>query len=643
MRDNLFTGLFPSSLGKLSKLQLLDLGENRLSGQIASSIGNITQLSKLSISRNNLDGIIPGSIGNCKFLQYLDMSRNKLNGSIPKEVLSLPSLSLYLNLSHNSLTGSLPEDVGKLTNINKLDVSENMLSGEIPETIGSCSSLEYLYMQGNAFRGSIPLSMASLKGLQVLDLSQNNLTGEIPKELQSLPFLLYLNFSFNDLVGEIPAEGVFSNASRISLMGNNKLCGGVPELHQPKCPTKAMENDCNFICFDASNAIKLAIIIPCVILCVLLMLVSVLAYRRRVSKKKSSAVPIDMDHPAQVSYKELYDATGGFSDHNLIGSGSFGSVYKGLLNQMEGPVAIKVLKLGTKGASESFMAECKVLGIVRHRNLAKLLTCCSSIDYKQNEFKALVYEFKGKRSLEKWLHHASINYKSRKLNFLQRLNIAIDVASALHYIHDLCEIPIIHCDLKPSNVLLDVDMVAYLSDFGLAKLFLKTNDASQNETSLVGILGTVGYVPPEYGLGGIPSKEGDVYSYGILVLEMFSGKRPTDKIFENHLTLHNFVKDALPRKLVQITDPTILSSVMEETSTTNAEMNEQVEIHAETESSNGNLSRTGIAKDKDCLISLFKVGVACSVESPKNRMRMGDVVKELHLIRSNLLGVRIFG
>ncbi|XP_050220232.1 probable LRR receptor-like serine/threonine-protein kinase At3g47570 [Mercurialis annua] len=643
MGHNLFHGTIPFSIGNLQNIRILVLEDNRLSGQIPSSIGNLSNLYQISIAQNKLEGNIPVSITNCQNLQYLDISDNNLNGTIPDDIFRISSLSLLLNLSRNSFTGNLSWDISKLININKLDISGNKLSGEISETIGACVSLEFLYLQENSFQGIIPASLNSLKGLQELDLSRNHLTGEIPKDLQSLDSLKYLNLSYNNLAGQIPTEGVFSNLSAVFLTGNNNLCGGLTELQQPECRTKRKSN--------SSAAILAIIIVTSVIISVMLAIAVALVYLRgrKLKTTSLSAEPEEIGGLMSVSYTDLYNTTNGFSGDNLIGSGSFGSVYKGYLTQMERHVAIKVLKLETNGAAKSLTAECKVLSSVRHRNLVKLLTYCSSIDYKGNEFKALVYELMDNGSLEKWLHQDDLFVK---LNFLRRLNIAIDVASALHYLHDLCENPIVHCDLKPSNVLLDDDMVAHLGDFGLAKLFLSVDGVSQGQTtSSVGIRGTIGYTPPEYGMSGTTSKEGDVYSYGILVLELFTGKRPTDQIFEGHTNLHNYVKNSLPNDAEKVMDPALLLSKEKKEKSVltvtkkedeNCLMSSQVDDDDEEEETD-RLCRLNYDKVRECLVSVFKVGVGCSNESPHERMYMGDVVKELHFIRSHFVGVRIYG
>jgi Leucine-rich repeat (LRR) protein len=489
MHENLFTGPIPTYFGKFQKLQGLTLYKNRLSGHIPSSLGNLTQLVQLYLDHNKLEGNIPSSFGNCKSLLYLDISENILGGAIPK--MSLYSQLLQLYLSQNSLTGILPMEVGNLKNILELDVSENNLFGEIPITIGDCVSLQSLYLQGNSFEGNLPPSMASLKDLYHVDLSRNNFSGIIPKDIQKVSVLLYLNLSFNNLVGEVPTKGVFRNASAISVIGNKNLCGGIPELHLQACDVKVMKQA------GKSHAFKLTVIVVSGVLFFILFSSFIILYRRRKSKKESSCPLPKTNFLSNVSYKELYQTTEGFSPSNLIGSGSFGSVYKGILAQEKRMVAVKVLNLQQKGASKSFMAECNALRNIRHRNLVRILTCCSSMDYSGNEFKALVYEFVANGSLDKWLHHDRANESPpRYLNLLQRLNIAIDVASALQYLHDHCETPIIHCDLKPSNVLLDDDMIAKVGDFGLARILSATNDDSQNQTSTIGIKGTIGYAAP---------------------------------------------------------------------------------------------------------------------------------------------------
>lgn len=487
LEDNLLTGIIPTSFGKFQNIQVMSVSGNRLSGQIPSSIGNLTMLNKLFLYNNRFEGSIPSSMGNCQNLLYLDMSRNNLSGSVPSQVIGLSSLSQLLNLSRNSLSGNLPREVGNLRNINSLDLSENNFSGEIPETIGGCVSLEYLYLQKNSFLGNIPSSLASLSSLVVLDLSQNNLSGQIPKVLERLHPSVSLNFSFNNLEGEVPNEGVFKNASAVSVTGNNLLCGGVQELKLPTCPVQVIKQ-------SKSHKLKKVIISVsvAVVFCILLATLFSIYWMRKSKKPRSTSSSIE--DASQVSYKKLHQATEGFSPKNLIGSGGFGSVYKGTFDSDEKVVAIKVLNLQKEGASKSFMAECNVLRSIRHRNLVKILTCCSSTDYKGNDFKALVFEFMANGSLDKWLHPEK-GGENLSLNLLQRLNIAIDAAFALHYLHYECEQPIVHCDLKPSNILLDSDMVAHVSDFGLSRL-VATNKVRQNKTSTIGLKGTVGYAAP---------------------------------------------------------------------------------------------------------------------------------------------------
>ncbi|KAF5449653.1 hypothetical protein F2P56_030076 [Juglans regia] len=635
MAQNLLTGSIPAYFGKFQNLEGLSLDGNRFLGLIPSSIGNLNRLVRLNLSQNELEGRIPSSFGNFKSLQELDISENSLSGAIPINLLS--SQLLVLNLSQNSLTGTLPVEVGNSRNIYRLDVSKNNFSGEIPRTLANCLSLEYLYLQVNSFQGNLPPSLASLKGLQYLDLSQNNLSGMIPKDLQELSVLLYLNLSSNNLAGEVPTVGIFRDASRVSVTGNKELCGGVPDLQLQPCDIKVKKKR------GKSHAFKIAIIVSSGILSLIILSCCLVLYRRRNSEKKLTSIHSKSDILSRVSYKELYQVTGGFSPNNLIGSGGFGSVYRGILRHEERMVAVKILKLEQKGASKSFMAECNVLRTIRHRNLVKILTCCSSVDYSGNEFKAIIYEYMPNGSLEKWLHPDIDNgNQSRNLNLLQRLNAAIDVASALHYLHDHCETSIVHCDLKPSNVLLDDDMIAHVSDFGLARLLSPTNHLSHNQTSTTGIKGSVGYAAPEYGMGGEASTQGDVYSYGIFVLEMFTGQKPTDEMFEDSFNLHNFVKMALPEKLVRIVSPKLLTTkevdeiAAAATNEDNYKYNDHDnDIEEEESQMNPNVQK--------CLLSVLQIGLACSLDSPKERMNMEDVTRQLHRIKNAFLGFGISG
>ncbi|KAM1287558.1 hypothetical protein ACFX2J_001470 [Malus domestica] len=571
---NLLTGTIPSSIGKLKRLNELYLNANKLSGTIPSSIGNLTSMTKLILRSNKLEGNIPQSLGECKNLLLLYLSQNNLHGQIPKEVIGLTSLSQVLDLSSNKLTGSIPME------------------------------------------GTIPVSLSSLRGIEVFDLSRNNLSGSIPSYLESFRFLVYLNLSFNDFEGALPMKGVFENPIALSVMGNSRICGGIPSLRLPKCVSKQSKQ-------GLSSRLEIILSVACGVIGLILLLSVVLLCRsRKVRALNSTSGSYQMVSLLKLSYRDLHKATDGFSAVNLIGGGSYGSVYKAILNQREQRiVAVKVLSQNSR-ASKSFIAECEALKSIRHRNLVKLLTACSSIDSQGNNFKALVYEFMVNGSLDDWLHNSAQRVDNptnlqKNLNLIQIVNIAIDVACALDYLHNRSHMPIVHCDLKPSNVLLGGDMTACVGDFGLAR-FLP--DVSRpfpvHESSSDAIKGSIGYTAPEYGMGSEVSTSGDVYSYGILLLEMLTGKRPTDDMFKDGLNLHSFVVNAVPEHVEEICDPVLLQN----------------------EEKNGGDRRQ---KVEECLISLARIGVACSAAMPRERKDMTNVISELCLIRDVLMGTRM--
>lgn len=612
MANNKFTGSIPDTIGNLIELRKLVVDMNELTGNIPSVIGNLTKLLVLTLNGNNFQGSIPPSIGKCQNLIGIDFSQNDLSGIVPSQAFTIPSLSILLDLSENQLRGSLPEEIGTLKNLRALDVHGNELTGKIPSSLSRCTSLVELYMQNNLFEGTISSFLSSLNGLRYIDLSSNNLSGPVPTFLEKFQ-LQYLNLSFNNFEGEVPSKGVFLNTSGISFEGNNKLCGGMPSLDLPSCSKSKGKH---------SPYVIIAVTCGIVGVSILLLLLMTFYWLRRKNSMASVETP-SIGGFQKLSYGDIVKATNGFNSINLIGVGSSGSVYKGNLADENKIVAVKVFDLKQRGACKSFMAECEILKNIRHRNLVKILTACSSVDFQGNEFKALIYEFMENGSLEEWLHSdlAPDGTQRRRLSFVQRLNIAFDVACTVDYLHHQCQTAVIHCDLKPSNILLDAQMNGHVSDFGLARIFPNaTGDLLASQTSSIGLRGTIGYAPPEYGMGSELSKDGDVYSYGVLLLEIFTGKRPTHDMFKDALNLHDYCAAALPERVADVADQELPFCETEESSI------------VDTLSNRSSIS----AHVQECLVMIFEIGIACSAELPRERMMISDAVTRLRLLKEKV-------
>ncbi|KAH9667909.1 protein kinase domain-containing protein [Citrus sinensis] len=468
---NKLNGSIPITLSKLQKLQYLGLDDNKLEGSIPDSVCRLAELYDLELGGNKLFGSIPACFSNLASLRTLSLDSNELT-SIPLTFWNLKDI-LYLNFSSNFLIGPLPLEVGNLKVLVGIDFSMNNFSGVIPTEIGGLQNLEYLFLGYNRLQGSIPDSFGDLISLKSLNLSNNNLSGAIPASLEKLLYLEDLNLSFNKLEGEIPRGGSFGNFSAESFEGNELLCGS-PNLQVPPCKTGIHHT-------SSKNSLLLGIVLPLSTIFMIVVILLILRYRQRGKRPSNDANMPLVATWRMFSYLELCRATDGFSENNLIGKGGFGSVYKARLGDgME--IAVKVFNLQCGRAFKSFDIECEMMKSIRHRNLIKVISSCSN-----EEFKALVLEYMPHGSLEKYLYSSNCI-----LDIFQRLNIMIDVASALEYLHFGHSAPIIHCDLKPSNVLLDDNMVGHLSDFSIAKL-LTGEDQSMTHTQT---LATIGYMAP---------------------------------------------------------------------------------------------------------------------------------------------------
>ncbi|KAH9314170.1 hypothetical protein KI387_022797 [Taxus chinensis] len=610
--QNRFEGRIPPSLGDCTKLQALDLTENRLTGSIPSSIFELKNLSKLLLLSNNLTGSISPNVGNCRALIRLRLGDNDLSGVIPKEIGQLQNLN-FLDIAGNHLTGTIPPEIGESTALQMLDFHDNRLTGYLPETIGLLENLQVLDISMNKLMGPIPsmfrkltslnklrLNANELSGvipgeislsvkLQFLDLSNNRLTGDIPREIGRIEGLdIALNLSCNYLSGPIPVE--FSGLTKLAALdiSHNKLFGNLDTLGQlqnlvslnvsfnnfsgylpdtsffRELPTSDLSGNVNLCtsgtenCYEQAgyqpqeghsriSTVKLIISLLFSITGVLLIVgIFMLIKARRLPHKdfEDSEIgwPWQMTPFQKLSFS-VEDVVDCLVDSNIIGKGCSGVVYRADMPNINVIAVKKLWPSKTAGQErDSFYAEVKTLGSIRHRNIVRLLGYCSN-----NTSKLLMYDYMPNGSLGGLLHEMR-----GMLDWEHRYNIILGAAQGLEYLHHDCVPAIVHRDVKANNILLGRHFEPYLADFGLAKLIDPSDNCAKSSTN---VAGSYGYIAPEYGYMMKITEKSDVYSYGVVLLEVLTGKQAIGEGEGMHLV--EWVRGNIHKKkgLVEVLDP----------------------------------------------------------------------------------------
>ncbi|KAJ0457481.1 putative protein kinase RLK-Pelle-LRR-XV family [Helianthus annuus] len=518
-------------------------GENELTGAFPGTLfENCVKLKAMAVnvSSNALSGQLPLNIGQlCRTLSFLDVSGNRISGTIPSSFGELSSL-VAVNLSWNMLIGEIPVSFNKIKDLKSLSISGNHLTGRIPTGLGKLGSLEVLELFSNSLTGEIPGDLVYLKNLSVLLLNNNKLSGPIPSGLANIKTIMRFNVSFNNLSGPLPQNDNLMECS--SVLGNPNLqsCKVSPPNSSPDQP---VGNDSANVSSPSVSQSKggrglssiaiASIICASAIFTVMLALMVLFLCTKWRPKSGSRAcghvrkeVTVFTDIGVPLTFENVVRSTGSFNASNCIGNGGFGATYKAEIS----PgflVAIKRLSVGRFQGVQQFDAEIKTLGRLRHQNLVTL------IGYHASETEMfLIYNYLPGGNLERFIQERSI----RAIDWRILHKIALDIARALAYLHDQCVPRVLHRDVKPSNILLDDDLNAYLSDFGLARL-LGTSETH----ATTGVAGTFGYVAPEYAMTCRVSDKADVYSYGVVLLELISDKKALDPSFSSYGNGFNIV------------------------------------------------------------------------------------------------------
>ncbi|KAI9080621.1 hypothetical protein K1719_037427 [Acacia pycnantha] len=543
LEHNQLTGDVDKDFGVYPNLTYIDLSYNRLQGMLSTNWGACKSLQNLNLAGNSIMGILPGEIFQLKHLQKLDLSSNLISGEIPPQI-GITSTLYHLHLGGNNLSGLIPKDIGKLSSLQSLDLSMNSLRGPIPYQIGDCYELLNLNLSNNYFTGQVPYQIGNLVALQdFLDLSYNSLSGEIPVDFSKLNKLISLNMSrnnlsgpipnflatmlslssinlsHNNLEGPVPDSGNFNSTNPVDLSNNKNLCGRIQGLKP--CNISTLKSH------GGTNRKKMVIAITSSLAVAFFLLgvigIFIVLYERNPRAVEHNTGDSEENlffichSDGNIMYEDIIETTGNFAEKYCIGEGAFGKVYK-LILPGEKKFAVKKLICEADNLDmesiKAFKSEIKALTETRHRNIVKLYGFC-----KRRSHTFLIYEYMERGSLADILKN---DEEASELDWSKRFNIILGVAQALCYMHHDCDPPIVHRDISSKNILLSSNLEAHVSDFGTAR-FLKADSSIWTTFA-----GTYGYAAPELAYTMAVTEKVDVYSFGVLAIEVLMGEHPGD-------------------------------------------------------------------------------------------------------------------
>ncbi|XP_066359126.1 receptor-like protein kinase 7 [Miscanthus floridulus] len=543
MLENNFSGGIPETYASCKTLVRFRVSKNSLSGEVPEGLWALPNVNVIDLARNQFSGSIGDGIGNAAAMTILYLAGNRFTGAIPPSIGDAASLET-MDLSWNQLSGEIPDSIGRLSRLGSLDIEGNAIGGPIPESLGSCSALSTVNFAGNKLSSAIPAELGNLQRLNSLDVSRNELSGAVPASLAALK-LSSLNMSDNHLTGPVP-DALAISAYGESFVGNPGLCATNGAGFLRRCGPSSGSR--------SANAARLAVTCILSVTAVLLAVLGVAIYlqkRRRAAEAAAGLGPAGKLFAKKGSWdlksfrilafdeREIID---GVRDENLIGSGGSGNVYRVKLGN-GAVVAVKhITRRATAAGSTApsaamlggaarrtvsvrcreFDSEVGTLSAIRHVNVVKLLCSITSSDGAAS---LLVYEHLPNGSLYERLHGAGA-VAGRKLGgglgWAERHDVAVGAARGLEYLHHGCDRPILHRDVKSSNILLDESFKPRLADFGLAKILSSSGGAGDSSAGVVA--GTLGYMAPEYAYTWKVTEKSDVYSFGVVLLELVTGR-----------------------------------------------------------------------------------------------------------------------